>query len=270
MKTILFAFMGLAMVTPLMAQELDSKGAADDMQPPTVERRELIDVPTAGVLQKGQYEVGLRLFDNGGLLANINVGITNRFMIGIAYGGERIVGSGEVNFNPLPGVDVRYRLIDESMIGPAVTIGFSSQGYGPWIKRVPTDTATARINRYTHKSRGLFAVASKNYKFLGTTGFHGGISWATHEKKDKDNQPTIFVGMDKSLNNELSAVAEYDIALNDNKNIIGHGRGYLNVGAKFNFNNSFLFEVLMRDVLNNSKDFGKFAREVRLSFVTSF
>lgn len=270
MKTAIIYVLLSGLSGALYAQELDSKGASEDLQPPVVEQRQLIDVPTAGVLQKGQYEAGLRLFDNGGLLANINVGITNRFMIGIAYGGERIVGSGEVKFNPLPGVDVRYRMIDETDLGPAVTVGFNSQGHGPWVKSVPGDSGAEKVNRYTHKSRGLFAVASKNYKFLGTTGFHGGISWATHEKKDKDNQPTVFVGIDKSINNELSAVAEYDLALNDNKDLIGHGRGYLNIGAKFNFNNSFLFEVLMRDALNNSKEFGKFAREVRLSFVTSF
>lgn len=234
------------------------------------QKRNLVNVPTAGVLQKGQYEIGMRLFDNGGVLTNIGVGVTDRFMFGIAYGGENIIGSGDVKFNPLPGVEVRYRIIDESAPGPAVSVGFDNQGYGPYIKRVSVDTSTQRVNRYTQKSRGLFVVASKNYAFMGNVGVHGGISWSVTEKKDKDNGPAFFVGMDKSLNNELSFVGEYDLALNDNEGLIGNKRGYLNMGIKFNFGNRVMIDFIMTDMLNNSKSFGKFSRELRLSLVNTF
>ncbi len=230
-------------------------------------QKQLVDAPTAGVLGKGQYEVGLRAFANGGLLANINVGITDRFMIGISYGGEKFIGTGEIKFNPLPGVDTRYRFIDENVALPAITVGFNSQGYGPFIKRVNDST---KISRYSQKSPGLFAVASKNYAFMGTIGFHGGLNWAVTEKKDKDNQPNFFVGVDKSINKELSVVSEYTLAFNDNKKLVGYKRGYLNAGAKMNFSNSVLVEFFVKDLLNNSKDFGKFSREIRLSFINAF
>ncbi len=230
-------------------------------------QKQLVDVPTAGVLGKGQYEVGLRAFANGGLLANINVGMTDRFMIGISYGGEKFIGTGEIKFNPLPGVDVRYRIIDENVALPAVAIGFNSQGYGPYIKRLNDST---RVNRYSQKSPGLFAVASKNYAFLGTLGFHGGLNWSVTEKKDKDNQPNFFAGIDKSINKELSAVCEYSISFNDNKKLVGYKRGYLNTGAKLNFNDKVLVEFYIKDLFNNSKAFGKYSRELRLSFINSF
>ena len=230
------------------------------------EQRQLVDMPTAGVLKRGQYEVGMRVYANGGILGNVNVGLTDRFMFGISYGGEKFVGSGSVDFNPLPGVDVRYRVIDETIVGPAVTIGFNSQGFGRYNKRLDS----VRVNRYTQKSRGLFAAASKNFEFLGTMGFHGGVNWAITEKKDKDNQLDFFVGADKSLNQELSVVGEYDVAWNDNKKIIGHNRGYLNLGAKLNFNQRFLVEFLLKDVLNNSREIGKFSREFRFTFIETF
>lgn len=230
------------------------------------QHRQLVNVPTAGMLNKGNYEIGMRLFANGGVLSNIGVGITDRFMIGISYGGEKIIGSGKVNFNPLPGVDVRYRAVDESTAGPAVTLGFNNQGFGPYYKSVDT----VKVNRYTQKSRGLFITASKNYAFAGNLGIHGGISWSVTEKKDKDNQPAFFVGVDKSINDELTAVWEYDLALNDNKDIIGHGRGYMNVGAKLNFGQKVMVEFIMTDILNNSKDIGKFSRELRLSLIHAF
>lgn len=229
-------------------------------------QKQLVDVPTAGVLGKGQYEVGIRAFANGGLLANINVGITDRFMIGISYGGEQFIGTGEIKFNPLPGVDVRYRMIDESFAMPAITVGFNSQGYGRFIRKIDT----VRVNRYSQKSPGFFAVASKNYEFLGTIGFHGGFNWAVTEKKDKDNDPNFFVGLDKSINEELSAVAEYTLAFNDNKKLVGYKRGYMNAGVRMNFDQKILIEFFVRDLLNNSKDYGRYSRELRLSFTHSF
>jgi hypothetical protein len=241
--------------------------AQDNVVP---QKRHLVNVPTAGVLQRGQYDVGMRLFDNGGMLTSIGVGITDRFMFGIAYGGENIIGSGKVKLNPLPGVEARYRAVDESVPGPAVTIGFDNQGYGPFIKRARVDSTVKRVNRYTQKSRGLFVVASKNYAFMGNTGFHGGISWAVTEKKDKDSGPAFFVGVDKSINNELSFVSEYDLALNDNEGIVGNKRGYLNIGLKFNFGSRVMIDFIMTDILNNSGHFGKFSRELRLSLVNTF
>lgn len=231
----------------------------------------MVNIPTAGVLQRGQYNIGMRLFDNGGVLTSIGVGITDRFMFGIAYGGENIIGSGNVKLNPLPGVEARYRMIDESTPGPAVTVGFDNQGYGPYVKKVRVDSAvTQTVNRYTQKSRGIFVVASKNYAFMGTVGVHGGISWSVTEKKDKDEGPAFFVGVDKSLNNELSFVGEYDLALNDNEGVIGHKRGYMNVGLKFNFGSRVMIDFIMTDILNNSENFGKFSRELRLSLVNAF
>jgi hypothetical protein len=251
----------LACAVRLMAQE---------QTPVKTEFRQLVNTPTAGVLGRGQYEVGMRMFANGGVLANINVGMTSRFMIGISFGGENFIGSGKVTFNPQPGVDVRYRIIEESMAAPAVTIGFDNQGFGPYLKRVKaTDTTATTVNRYAQKARGLFAAASKNYAFMGNIGFHGGFNWDLTEKKDKDTQLNFFAGVDKSINEELSIVGEYDRALNDNRNIVGHKRGYLNIGAKLNFHKVFV-EFLMTDLLNNSKEIGRYSRELKLSFVNSF
>lgn len=262
----IFLFGMVIAVWPAVAQDSENAETINIVKL----QKQLVDVPTAAVLGKGQYEVGLRAFANGGLLTNINVGITDRFMIGISYGGEKFIGTGKINFNPMPGVDVRYRFIDESVAMPAIVAGFCSQGYGHFYKRLPVDTSVKQVDRYAQKSLGLFAVASKNYSFLGTIGFHGGINWAVTEKKDKDDEPSLFIGVDKSINPELSVVSEYGIAFNDNKKIIGRQRGYLNAGAKLNFNNKVMVEFLLKDILNNSSDFGKYSRELRLSFINTF
>ncbi|MFQ5729853.1 MAG: hypothetical protein ACE5GN_05795, partial [Waddliaceae bacterium] len=90
--------------------------------------RELIDLPTAGTLERGSFSIDLRMYNNGGLIGGVAVGISPRFMFGLSYGGENIIGEGDVNWNPNPGIQARFRVIDESFASPAVTIGFSSQG----------------------------------------------------------------------------------------------------------------------------------------------
>jgi len=60
-------------------------------QKPLVEHRHLVDMPTAGNLERGSYGMSLRMFSNGGLLGGVNVGISPRFSFGLSYGGENIM-----------------------------------------------------------------------------------------------------------------------------------------------------------------------------------
>ena len=146
--------------------------------------------------------------------------------------------------------------------------GFTNQGYGGYVKNADS----LKINRFVQKSKGFYLVASKNYQFLGSLGFHGGINWAVTETDDKQKGPNFFIGLDKSLNKEMLLIGEYDFALNDNDDLIGKNdvRGYLNLGAKFYFNQQITFEFYLNDVLNNSDRFGKFSREIRISYKNTF
>lgn len=203
----------------------------------------LTDLPTAATIDRGSYTVNLRLFGNGGLLGDVAVGITPRFMFGLSYGGENIVGEGDINWNPEPGIQARFRVIDESYVTPAITLGFDSQGYGAHV-----DT----LDRHVNKSRGLFAVASKNYAFLHNLGFHGGINYS-FEREDDDEDLNIFVGADLSFNRELRVMLEYDFARNDNETdqIFGSGEGYLNAGARWSVSDRFYIQANLKNLFKN-------------------
>ena len=73
----------------------------------------LIDIPTAKILESGQIQSQLRMYHKGGLLSTLSVGITDRFFIGISYVGENIIGSGNVDMNPLPCVRTGYLLFQD-------------------------------------------------------------------------------------------------------------------------------------------------------------
>ncbi|MCG8603502.1 hypothetical protein MJD09_00680 [bacterium] len=207
------------------------------------QHRMLVDMPTAGTIERGSFEVELRMFGNGGLLSNVSVGITPRFMIGLAYGGENIIGAGGVNWNPTPGIIGAIRMIDETFGVPAIAIGFTSQGYGPYFDGV---------DRYEYKSRGLYAVASKNYSLFHNLGLHGGIN-RSFETNDNDEGINLFFGIDLSFNREFRFMIEYDLARNDNENDarFGSGEGYLNAGVQWSISDRLFLQFHMRDINRN-------------------
>lgn len=222
---------------------------------------ELVDMPTAGTLERGSYVTQLRLYPAGGLLGGVQIGLSNRFLWGVSFGGENIIGEGKINWNPEPGLQFIYRLIDENILMPAITFGYNSQGYGPYIKSE---------KRYNIKSRGIYAVASKNYLFLGDLSFHGGVNYSM-EREDGDKDINVFAGLMKSINQDLTLLAEYDVAINDNDiRSIGKGKGYLNLGIQWLFANRLLMQFQLKNILENKENVPYSNREIKIAYIEYF
>ncbi len=221
----------------------------------------LVNMPTAGVLPRASFDVNFRVYApppadgyGSGLLSGVNVGLTNRFNIGLAYGGEGILGySNHVRWNKFPGVLVKYRLIEEGVAAPALALGFDNQGYGgsAWKGGYGYDG-------YIYKSPGFFAALSKNYLMFAKVqiGFHGAVNYSL-EEMDNVTWPNAAGGIDIGINEELMFVAEYDFALNDvtgagnDKNYGLPHRGFLNLGLRWAFTENFHIEFDMQDILEN-------------------
>lgn len=221
----------------------------------------LMDVPVAKTLPAGGIETVLRMYPNGGLLTSLMVGIADRFSLGVSYGGENIIGTGKANMNPQPCVHVKYLVMEERFLSPALLIGFNSQGYGAYSKE---------LDRYRMKSRGLYAVVSKNTSFLGGLGIHAGINYSL-ETKDGDSDPNLFAGCHKFINSDLVILCEYDTAINDNSdNAIGSGKGYLNAGVRWSFEQRLFLEFAWKNILENGDKIPGSSREVKLVYMTYF
>jgi len=226
-----------------------------------VEPLRMVDTPTAGTLLRGSFRAQMRAYAEGGILAGIDVGITDRLMFGISYGGTNLIGIGDIDWNPQVGVNVRYRFFEEAYTFPAILLGYNSQGFGAYVDST---------SRYREKSRGIFIAASKNFTFLGTIGLHGGLNYS-FEKGDGDKDLNLFIAMDKSINPELAIVAEYDFALNDNSDkSIGSGKGYLNAGLKWIFAGKLEIDFLLKNMLKNRNTLPNMSREIRISYVEIF
>ncbi|MFC2083466.1 hypothetical protein ACFLS9_00260 [Bacteroidota bacterium] len=208
------------------------------------EYRSLVDLPTAGVLEKGFVGVSLDILPFGVLISKIEVGVYDNFCFGISYGGANVIGTGKIDWYELPGVNVRFRIINETEGIPAFTIGFDSQGKGQYLDDV---------NRYEIKSPGFYLAAAKNFEFLGYLSIHGVINYSL-ERDDNDKDLNAGVGVEKTLGGKVSLIAEYDFAVNDDNPLsFGAGRGYLNMGIKWSVGEGFTIGLDLRDLLDNKK-----------------
>lgn len=242
----------LVMLTPLAAYEL----------------RYLVDAPTAGVLQRGEACVFSKVFRNNGLMVGAEVGLFPRFMFGVSYGGENVVGNQEPEWRERVEFRARFRVLDESPKYPALVAGFDSQGHGAWHKEV---------DRYDIKSKGFYLAASRNFVFLGNLGLHLGANYSL-ETNDEDEGVNFWAGIDKSIGNQVTALCEYDLALNDNDDrvdvendkLYGAGKGYLNAAVSIRFTDELDLRLQAYDLLENSPGTVGLDRAVMIHYQFSF
>jgi hypothetical protein len=208
----------------------------------------MVDLPTAGMLPRGAFEIETDVYSDGAVLIRLGVGLAHYFSFGISYGGQNVIGSGDPLMNPEPAVNVKARLVEESLVMPAIAVGFDSQGYGQFFDEGKADGTDVGEERYLVKSRGIYAVVSKNWDLLGPLSLHGGLSYSLED--EKDNDPTGFVGVIKSFADFLDIRAEYDFAFNDNEGSweIVENRGYFNASAVWHVNENFSMAIEIRDM----------------------
>ena len=214
----------------------------------SVEPRYLIDKPTAGLIGKHNLGLDIDFYQSGGILLAVSFGVFNVMDIGLSYGGHNIIGFNDIQWNELPGVKVKVRVLEEKKNAPAIAVGFESQG---------RETYYSGLDRYLVKSPGFYAVASKNFLWLGFISYHLGVNYSL-ENKDGDKDPNIFGGIEKTIGDYVSFKAEYDFAINDNlKTIFGQGKGYLNVGFNWYIGNGLTLALQGKNLLDNTKIINK-------------
>jgi hypothetical protein len=241
------------MAAPSALHAQGSAGTAGGIEPRTI-----VDKPTAGILRSGGLGFDVDLFENGGVLGGVSIGILDRFMIGVSYGGAGLVGGDAPTMNDAPGMQLKVRVLDEVRTVPAIAIGFDSQGRGQYD---PSE------DRYAFKSPGVYAVLSKNMDFLGFLTLHAGASYSL-ETGDDDNDPNAFAGAEKTIGGVVSLTAEYDFALNDNDHDArGLGRGYLNAALRWAIGGGLTVAVVLQDLLENGGNNVVALRSFRLEYV---
>ena len=277
-KTILLVCLAINLNTAAYGQDEEAEDRIK--RPPAIgfyayPPRWLVDMPTAGTLPRASYDIAIRLYSQGGALGMVDIGLSSRFQLGISYGGEGIVSNTSPSWNPKIEFTLKLRVIDEIEYFPGVTVGFTSQGFGPW---------NDQLKRYAFKSRGFFAVASRSFYFYSwTAGWHAGFNYSLESDIDEDGDINFFGGFDATFRYNLGLTGEYDLAINDDKSSLpdgstnyygGKGRGYFNLSLRWLFHDNLELEAILKDLFVNRKaQLGEsitFTREVRITYIEPF
>lgn len=215
----------------------------------TLRSGHLVDSPTATVLRHGNYRIRGRIMAGGSLVASTEVGIKDRFSVGVSWGMQGLLGRGEVEFNDQTALTLRLLLVEE-MRFPSIVIGFDNQGYGRWDED---------LERYERKSKGFFLAMTRNwYGPLGSdVATTAGINYGT--ETEDENSMDFFLGAEQDFGNQFALVLDYALGLDDRKDEeddlgyerYGGGLGWLDVGLRWNIVGTVQFKFFFRDLLSN-------------------
>lgn len=223
----------------------------------------LVDSPTAGILPHGGYMFYGGVGPSNSLLAGTMIGFYDRLMLGVSFGLQKFVGRGPIDLNEKPGFQVRFRLLEEDTGRPALTVGLDTQG---------EDAYVDSHQRYERKSKGFFAVLSKNYKLISDFSIHAGINYSL-ERRDESGM-NIFGGMAVELFRGFSLIADYNAALDDNDSSVPtcrtRGRGYLDTGIRFDYMDNLRIKLLFKDLLGNYIPEDGVARSIEIFYFNYF
>ena len=259
-------YIGVTMKTKLILLILlfSTLSAQDSYPPPS----NLITIPTAGGLIRGSFSAELRLQKEGGLNFGMAAGVTDRFQFGVSFGASQLIGDEVLQWHPRPEVNLKYRIMDETMNMPGVALGLETQGFGGY------NTGDS-LNRYDVKAYGLYLAGSKNWQTpLGNIGLHFGANYNFTETDDGDKDISLFAGTDIEINPELALLFEYNAALNENEygaeDISISRGGYLNAAVRWTFVDRLHLEIDFNNLLFDEEKVGYFNRELKIIYIEYF
>ncbi|KPJ86244.1 MAG: hypothetical protein AMS17_13355 [Spirochaetes bacterium DG_61] len=160
---------------------------------------DIIDTPKAYTGYRGDLHFNFTVYDNGGILTNGILSITDWAFLGIYFDIGNFIGAGAMTFNQ-PGVLARFLLSDGAGALPAIAIGWSY-----FIKGEAGKVDDTIVN-------GPYLVVS-HYYFLFRT--EQNLSWGLRYPVvpldySKPENLTFFIGTDVELSPAFSIKAEIE------------------------------------------------------------
>ena len=245
-------FLQIALITVLMCHSAvyaEKQEDKDIVVPDT----SLIDIPTAGILDYYGFLIKTRFFNEGGVVGSLNFGVMERLNLGASMHVEQFIGSSSDIKMVRPEIQVKFRFFDGGYYTPALALGYNGQGC----------FYDKNQKKYMEKGRGLFVVGSKEFGMPNLV-FHGGLNVSDFD----DNYIFGFIGMNYTLEDQVSFIFEYDNFFHSND------PSRVNIGTRFYITPYFQLDLALREVgkdsffSNGAKR--KSERTVQISYVTSF
>ena len=214
---------------------------------------ELIDIPTAGILDYYGFQVKNRAYSQGGVITALNFGVLERLNLGASMAVDKLIGSDSPIKMRRPEIQVKFRFFDGGYYIPAAALGYDGQGY-----YYDSDS-----KKYMEKGKGLYLAGSKEIGIPNLTA-HGGFN-----VPDFDNSYLFgFLGANYTLEDKVSFLLEFDNLFHKDD------PSRFNVGARVYITSYFQLDMGVREI-SPSRDFSnglprKTERIVQLRYNTNF
>ncbi|HNW43577.1 MAG TPA: hypothetical protein PKI19_03680 [Elusimicrobiales bacterium] len=214
---------------------------------------EMIDIPTAGILDYYGFMMKSRFYSDGGVLGSLNFGVLERLNLGAAMTIDKLIGSDSPIRMRRPEIQVKFRFFDGGYYMPAAALGYDSQGYY-------YDPAS---KKYMEKGKGLYVVGSKE---IGVSNFvlHGGLNVSDFDA----NKYFGFIGANYTLEDKLAFMLEYDNTFHSDD------PARFNAGTRIYITPYFQLDMALREMGRNGTFSNgaphKGERVVQMRYTTSF
>jgi hypothetical protein len=170
---------------------------------------ELVDIPTANTLIRGEVRVDIKFYPGGGILNRVYAGFFDRLMIGGALNIRNLIGTGNVELVLPPKFLGKIRITDDTSAIPSISIGYEGESY------------------FDVSAKGLFLALTKELNlggiFLQLTG-----TVYTNEFSQFGKNIDAGAGLALALTKEFIISTEYD-------SIFGNADGHINIGIGYFF-----------------------------------
>jgi hypothetical protein len=211
---------------------------------------EVVDTPTADVVDHYGYNVSFRFGKDGALQAKTLFGVFPRLNLGFSLDGERMIGTEDARLNK-PTLNVKFRMFDGPGVLPALAIGYDGQGY--YFDRT--------LDEYTQKEKGLFLVATKEI-LVSNLMFNVGVNNYDLEEGDSTR---CFTALSYNYLQTVGLMLELDHFNEFDK------ERRVNFGLKYFVTPVFTVDVIGRNVPEVPRSVSRETeRIVRLSYTGSF
>ncbi|MEN3027516.1 MAG: hypothetical protein ABDH31_07440 [Chlorobiota bacterium] len=233
--------------TAVFARSLVGEGA-------TVETTHLITVPTAGLLPRGSLLVRAGIFPQGTLAVECFTTPLSRFMVGIGFSASNLIGSGAPQWQPFPGISLRFRALEETTARPALVFGVHTQGWGSYRRE---------SRQFTIAASGLFTALSKSYRWwLGETAWHLSLGYPL-ELPPRQRRPGMAVGWEHTIARLGQLSLEYVLL---GSTVDGRRQGILSLALRLGIAPTAAVGVSIVDVLRNSGSETAWARALSIEW----
>ncbi len=180
----------VAVRTPMAAQ-----GSAGELA--LYESQRIVDMPTAGMLPRGAIAIRVIAFEQGGVLSEVIVSPLSQVQLGLGYSGTGIIGSGAIRWQGTPALHLRWRILDETLLFPAIAIGLETLGRG-----------SVSGNSFATPAPGAFIAASKQFRWwLGGCAVHGGVGYG-FDLRFNGRTTNAWLGIEQSLGRSVAVSFE--------------------------------------------------------------